>query len=362
MYSQNVFVEKDMALVAPTINYSPGDEYSDKRRKWQGIPGIERSLDGTLWVSFYSGGDTEGSDNYVTLIKSSDDGNTWSEPILVIDPPGKVRAFDPCLWIDPQGKLWLFWAQSYTFFDGRVGVWTSICSNPNEADMVWSKPRRIANGIMMNKPTILTTGEWLLPCAIWTCENSNLNCVKEECFSNVYISKNKGDSFELYGKADIPNRWYDEHMIIERKDNSLWMLVRTKYGVGESISIDKGKTWSPGKVTTIEGPNARFFIRRLKSGNLLLVNHYNFDKRNNLTAMISEDDGITWKGFLLLDERNGVSYPDGIETMDGEIYIIYDRERNVDKEILMAVFTEADVLAGRVITEKARLKVLVNKA
>jgi len=150
--------------------------------------------------------------------------------------------------------------------------------------------------------------------------------------------------------------------IIERIDGSLWMLVRTFYGIGESISFDKGKTWNKGKPTNIGGPSSRFFIRRLYSGNLLLVNHYNFTGRNNLTAMISKDDGKTWEGFLLLDERDNVSYPDGVQAEDGRIFVVYDRERYGAKEILMAVFTEEDVISGKCVTEKARLKVLVDKA
>ena len=32
-----------------------------------------------------------------TAITWADDGQTWSAPRLVIDPPGLVRAYDPCL-------------------------------------------------------------------------------------------------------------------------------------------------------------------------------------------------------------------------------------------------------------------------
>ena len=32
-------------------------------------------------------------------------------------------------------------------------------------------------------------------------------------------------------------RQFDEHMFIERRDGSLWLLARTKYGIGESVSM-----------------------------------------------------------------------------------------------------------------------------
>lgn len=357
----NIKKPSDEALLPPDIVTSPSSKYSNRVRKWQGIPGIERSKKGRLWVTFYSGGDKEGPDNYVLLLKSDDNGCTWSEPVVVIDPPGKVRAYDPCIWFDPEGRLWIFWAQSYDWYDGRCGVWAMVCENSDEDSLHWTEPRRIANGIMMNKPTVLSTGEWLLPCAVWACENSVLNFIPVERYSNVYVSEDKGESFRILDSADVPQRHFDEHMIVERKDESLWMLVRTFYGVGESISLDRGRTWTLGHDSGIKGPDSRFFIRRLNSGNLLLVNHNNFAGRNNLTAMISKDDGATWEGGLLLDERNGVSYPDGTQAEDGEIYIIYDRDRDGDGEILMAVFTEEDVLGIKPKSCTLRVKVLVDK-
>ncbi len=64
----------------------------------------------------------------------------------------------------------------------------------------------------------------------------------------------------------------------------------------------------------------------------------------------------------MLDERVGVSYPDGVEAADGRLYIIYDRERSGAKEILMAVIREADITAGRTVSSDARLQVLVDQA
>jgi AraC-like DNA-binding protein/predicted neuraminidase len=355
-------LNRDLSLLSGAMNVAPGEKYDAAFRRFQGIPAIERSREGRLWTAFYSGGVGEGPDNYVALIMSSDDGHTWTSPILVIDPPEKVRAFDPCLWMDPLNRLWLFWSQSYGLYDGRCGVWASICPNPDAEHMQWTEPRRIAPGIMLNKPTVLSTGEWLFPTSLWAHKNAGLNHLQDECYSNVYVSRDQGASFLKLGFADVPNRHCDEHMIVERRDGSLWMLVRTTYGIGESVSIDQGKTWSPGKPTRLGGPNSRFFIRRLRSGRLLLVNHYGYNNRSHLTAQLSEDDGLTWSEGLLLDERDNISYPDGTETPDGTIYIVYDRERRKDMEILLAVFKEVDMMQGSCISPESRLKVVINRA
>ncbi len=74
-----------------------------------------------------------------------------------------------------------------------------------------------------------------------------------------------------------------------------------------------------------------------------------------MTAYISKDDGHTWLGGLLLDERKGISYPDGFQTSDGRIHIQYDYKRECG-EILMAVFKEEDVLAGKNVSGFVLLK------
>ena len=84
--------------------------------------------------------------------------------------------------------------------------------------------------------------------------------------------------------------------------------------------------------------------------------------RSHLTAYLSDDDGKSWYRGMLLDERDQVSYPDGVEAEDGRIHVIYDRGRQTHAEILLATFTEEDVRLGRPVSDEVRLKAIVNKA
>jgi hypothetical protein len=79
-------------------------------------------------------------------------------------------------------------------------------------------------------------------------------------------------------------------------------------------------------------------------------------------AFLSDDDGQTWRRGLMLDEREGVSYPDGFQVPDGTLFIIYDRNRAKDREILLARFTEDDILCGRFASPASRARMLVHKA
>jgi hypothetical protein len=364
---------EDPALEPVRVNTSPGAEYGDETRIFQGIPGIERAANGRLWALWYAGGPDEpgeGAGNYVLLVTSEDDGGTWSSPRLVLDPPGPVRAYDPCLWHDPQGRLWLFWAQSYHLWDGRSGVWAIVTENSSDENPRWSAPRRLCDGIMMNKPTVLSSGEWLLSASVWeraamaSTNPAYRHDLGARRGANVIASGDQGLSWAFRGQAIVPERVFDEHMIVERRDGSLWMLVRAAYGIGESTSMDRGVTWSPGRRTEIRHVNSRFFVRRLQSGRLLLVTHEPPDgkTRSHLIARLSGDDGRTWQGGLMIDARPGVSYPDGVQSPEGTIYLIYDYARQADKTILLATFVEEDVLTGTWASDVARQRVLVNQA
>lgn len=63
---------------------------------------------------------------------------------------------------------------------------------------------------------------------------------------------------------------------------------------------------------------------------------------------------------MLLNEREGVSYPDGCQDKDGNIWLIYDHERYKEGNILFAKFTEQDVLAGKLVSDGSELKTLIN--
>ena len=70
---------------------------------------------------------------------------------------------------------------------------------------------------------------------------------------------------------------------------------------------------------------------------------------------------LTWSSGLLLDERVGVSYPDGQMDSAGRIRIIYDRDRTGDREILIATFREQDLKAGELVAEDSQLRQVVSR-
>ncbi|HEY3900329.1 MAG TPA: sialidase family protein [Chthoniobacter sp.] len=366
----------DLSLEPPEINTHPGPEYADAVRPGNMVIGIERTPKDRLWACWVGNGDNP--NGFFMLATSDDDGATWSKPRVVIDPTDppnapQRRALVGNLWTDPSGKLWLFFDQSLGYYDGRDGDWYTTCENPDAAEPVWSKPLRFADGCTLNKPTVLANGDWLLPVALWTRDHIKPDSLKDAHheldsirMANVFASVDHGRTWMRRGGVAFPDSEFDEHMIVELRDGRLWMLARTKKGISESFSSDRGATWSAPQPSVIQNPSARFFIRRLASGNLLLVKNgpveSRLPRRSSMTAFLSSDDGHTWSHGLLLDDRALVSYPDGFQAPDGTVHIIYDWNRHTDAEILMAKFREEDVEAGRLVSPGAKTRMLINKA
>lgn len=81
-------------------------KYQADRRLWQGIPGVAVTRGGRVYASFYSGGTKEDYGNFCMLKMSDDLGRGFGDIIAVVDFGNDSCAFDPCLWIDPIGRLW----------------------------------------------------------------------------------------------------------------------------------------------------------------------------------------------------------------------------------------------------------------
>jgi hypothetical protein len=222
--------------------------------------------------------------------------------------------------------------------------------------------------------------EWLLPVSLW--DRGRIHAPFHEAFRDldplrgvsILASADAGETWTHRGGiATFPNPDFDEPNLVERADGSIWLTARTRdQNIWESTTTDAGRTWSPPVESAIKNTNSRHFMRRLASGRLLLVKHgpradqstmreKPYTGRGQMTAFLSDDDGHTWQGGLTFDEREPVTYPDGFQSPDGAVYVSYDHQRETLGEVMFAKFREADILAGRVVSEDARLKQLIYK-
>ncbi|RXK87341.1 sialidase family protein [Filimonas effusa] len=312
-----------------------------KTRLWQGIPSVVCNADGSqLYAAWYTGGKGEVAGNYITVSLSLDHGKTWRNDVLTVYPmfPSTTRFFDPLLWRDKNGKIWLFWAKCINMpWDGVGGVYATELSWAGGTTVNNGRVQLLSDGVMLNKPIDLIDYNYsFLPISIW--KSYPTPAEKSGAFVKVLKYNPMADKKVFdYSKVNVsPDsiRSFDEHQIVETQKGKFLCLLRTTKGIYFSQSNDKGKTWTVTAPFTKIGltTSSRFYLGKLRSGNLLLIAN-NSSTRTQLKAFMSKDDGESWPYQILLDNREEISYPDASQDANGDIYIVYDRMRYSKMEI-----------------------------
>jgi sialidase-1 len=172
--------------------------------------------------------------------------------------------------------------------------------------------------------------------------------------SVTYTSKTNGLNWIRSNVIDLGGVGHHagviEPTIEQLKDGRLWMLMRTNWGVfWEAYSDDEGLAWEHFKPTAIPASTAPGILERLQSGRLVLVWNRPFPEgksdyppvggdgtysevkcsnhREELSMMLSDDDGKTWTTPVVIARVNEKSptrtlaYPRIFEASPGEIWI-----------------------------------------
>lgn len=365
------------------INLTPDDSVSEKYRAWQGCPSVAVTKKGRLFAAWYSGGTQEPCIyNYNILVKSDDHGETWSEPILTIatDEKKRLRKIDVELWINQDNSLWVMWTVSPYYETStpatiktpfaadyhREFPYTEvmICRNPDDETLVWEKPRMMCEGFMRNKPILTSSGRIIAPAYDYSSGQYKLRC-----------SDNGGEDFYSVGIDGKPDIYvFDEITVCERRFGELRFLARTNRGYYVcSDSYDDGDTWTIAREYE-KAPGTRCYFGKLKNGMTVYVRNVSNEQRTGIKISLSKDGGDTFPYEMILDERENISYPDLDEDEYGNIYIIYDRERDnriklnreiwvseAAKEILICKITIDDVMRNT-LSDGSFLRKVISKA
>jgi len=374
----------------------PDARYHESNRAWIGVPSIARTRGGRLLVTFMGGGIYEPDPrNESVMVYSDDNGETWSQPVLVLKskPEERLRTSDMELWIAPDGSLWGFWSE-YPYPDGLslptyeqkidmendseyhslehlVNTYATVCRNPDADELIFSEPRLLFNSLMRNRPFVTDSGRWIFPAQITSPRE----------YYEFFYSDDEGKTLHptrCYGR-DLC-RAYDEACFYRMPDGAVAAVVRTTPPLHKRmISYDNGETWST-PAPFMDTSSQRPCTFDLPDGSVALIRSIHDKQRNGLKLMRSTD-GEHFEDVMILDDRERVSYAEITSDEAGTLYIVYDRERNnkvrksrvtgfseAAKEILFARIPRAawesaavtpDTVRARIIT-KARINALDN--
>lgn len=367
----------------PYINFAPDASFGEAHRAWQGCPTVAVTQKGRLFAGWYSGGALEPCiNNYNVLVMSDDAGLSWSEPILVVgsDREKRLRKIDIELWINADNSLWAMWTESPYSENSSVATIRTpfhcdyhreflntevmICRDPDADVLVWERPRIMCEGFTRNKPIVTRGGRIIAPAYGYLDEKYMIRYSDDggERFYNV--------SVEGKPEAEV----YDEIAVCELRPGALRLLARTNLGYYVyADSVDDGNSWSLAKEYE-KAPSSRCYLGRLKNGMIVYVRNLSDTKRTGMKICLSCDGGETFPCEMVLDDREWVSYPDLDEDGQGNLYVVYDRERSnrtklnketwvsqAAKEILLCKITVDDVI-NNTLAEGSFTQKIISKA
>ena len=352
------------------INFTPDESLGEENRAWQGCPSVAVTRGGRLFAAWFTGGMFEPCiNNYDVLVMSDDGGESWTSPILTVgsDRERLERNIDIQLWVTEEDYLWVMWTVSpYTVNSKPATIKTPferdyqrefprtdmmLCRDPDAETLVWERPRVLCEGFMRNKPIRTSSGRIIAPAYDYGAQMYKLRYSDDggENFYNV----------EIEGKPDV--NVYDEISVYEKSPGELRFLARTSRGYYVySDSHDGGESWSRAEEYE-PAPGTRCYMGKLRDGMTVYVRNVSNTQRTGITVMLSPDGGETFPYKMEIEDRERVSYPDVAEDERGNIYIIYDRERDnrvklnretwvseAAKEILICKLTQDDVKSGKI--------------
>lgn len=324
--------------------------------RYIGWPTIGKTKSGELLAVFSGDRDQHVCPwGIVQMIRSKDNGKTWSEPETVNNTPLDDR--DAGIIETKNGTLVVSWFTSLAFDRDHyyknnpswkrhadklgpetrkywLGNWTRRSTDNGQT---WEDPVK-QNGTAPHGPIELADGR-LLYVGTGNINGEKVNVVEE--------SRDVGKSWQIISTIAIPEdediKYYHEPHVAEMPDGKLVAQIRYQPSekrqsyLRQSESYDGGKTWTEAYETPMWGYPPHLIV--LDNGWLLSV--YGVRRKPYTErACISKDGGKTWdikNEIILKHAMNGdLGYPASVQLDDGSILTIYYQiDKKGEKTCLM---------------------------
>lgn len=340
----------DDSQVLRTVLRKPGDDGARNYR----IPGLATTPQGTLVAVFDIRHDGPGdlpSNIDVGLMRSTDDGATWSPMQTILDydrehPHSRGNGVgDPAILVDAEtGTLFVaaLWSQGDRGWHGsgpgmspnETGQF--VITRSTDDGLTWSPPASITPQIKVPRWRLCFQGpgagiQTRDGTLIFAAQFREADGAARSCL--VY-SRDHGETWTISPAAIPTGPPTSESQIAELADGSLLLTMRDESRSGERLWARW--EWSagaeapqPGRWSdfwrTVPDPTCMASLIRHPEGPLVFSNPNSPKQRVAMTIRTSTDDGRSWSAGRLLDPR-GCMYSCLTVLKDGRIGIVYEVE------------------------------------
>lgn len=261
--------------------------------------------------------------------KSTDNGDTWSEIFTLVDYPQGKSASDPSMIVDKETEeVILFY--NYMDLDKEKDVYYLQMVKSSDSGETWSDPEDITSQISKpewhNDFKFITSGR-----GTQTRSGKLLHTlVNLEHGLHLFASDDHGKNWYL---IETPIQPANESKVIELADGTWMINSRVNGGMNRYVHLskDEGQSWESTAETQLIDPACNASIIRYTSTdngsgkNRLLFSNAKMEKgRMNMTVRISYDEGLSWS------EGKTISGPSAYSTMtilkNGQIGLLFEKD------------------------------------
>lgn len=276
---------------------------------------------GKLYSAWF-GGTGEGKPD-VTIWLSSLNDDVWSEPKDMSEIKN-IAHYNPVLFCN-DNQMFLFY---------KIGThpddWTTYVRSTFDGE-TWTEEKlmiegdTVGRGPVKNKAITLSNGTVLAPASI----------EYKHKFPDVFVDSSKDLISWERGKNVRVNLFTEilQPSIVEVEDGHVLMFLRTnRKRVYFCESFDYGKTWSRAKATCLLNNNSGIDVAQNSDGVLAMVCNpvgEDWGARSPLIVALSYDKGKSWTKKITLESGEGeFSYP-SIISVGNDFHITYTYKREL---------------------------------
>ena len=334
------------------------------------------------------------------FIRSTDNGKTWSEPVLVGErrgPDGELFESKPdggtisfqerneAMGQLPSGRIVAAWCRLNYHYNadgsdgeapdvGRIHTNLGVVHTwSDDLGKTWVEPRYMDLGPFMGPNRAISPHWRIVTLEDGTAIMSLYGDLNPNYDGPVRIPENAQTFAGVMRSTDNGETWSDPSVIMHKQGNLCWeesalclldsgrLLSHTRTGAHDIVqytSDDGGRTWQ-GPAGVTQGGQQPGGAFQLQSGKLMCT-WGNRRAPFGAAAMLSYDGGESWdyanRVSLAWDAPNGnCGYANGTQTQDGTIIVAYyimhyagDNYRRLwgDSKVYIARFTEEQFLAA----------------